>query len=193
MSNICIKCGSDDFNANGLCKVCLNRQSSKTWQKNNPDKRKVIWTRYTRKKGHQPMSKNRECTLYLGVHIAERVLSKVFDNVARQPNNNPGFDFICGKGFKVDVKSACLIHGLNRKPRWQFRINKNKIAEFFLCLAFDNRNSLTPLHMWLFPSSNINKINVLTSSTNMISKWDRYSLPTTKVSNCCNILKGVDF
>ena len=50
--------------------------------------------------------------------FAERVLSKVFKNVIRQPHYTPGFDFICGRGFKIDVKSACM----RTSGSWMFHI-----------------------------------------------------------------------
>ena len=102
-----------------------------------------------------PMSENKNCTLYLGVHIAENVLSKVFKNVDRYSSNNKGFDFICGKNYKIDVKSSCIRNG----NFWTFIINKNKVADYFLLIAFDNREELNPLHIWLIKSNEFIKKN----------------------------------
>lgn len=94
-----------------------------------------------------PMSENKDCTLYLGIHIAERLLSKIFKDIKRMNCNNRGYDFICKMGFKIDVKSSVL----NKKNNcWQFGISYNHIADYFLLLAFDNRECLNPLHIWLF-------------------------------------------
>lgn len=76
---------------------------------------------------------NKGCTSYLGVYIAEQVLSKLFKNVTKMPYGHTGFDFICGKDKKIDVKSACK---RKFKPNswadaWDFTINKNKIADYF--------------------------------------------------------------
>ena len=92
-----------------------------------------------------PMSENKSCSNYLGIVVSERYLSKVWDNVTRMSNNNKGYDFICGKGFKVDVKSGCLC----KNNGWSFHIRRNKIADYFLLLGFDNREDLNPLHIWL--------------------------------------------
>jgi hypothetical protein len=62
-----------------------------------------------RKYGAKPLNENRDCSQYLGIHIAERVLSNIFENVKRLPLHNHGYDFICNKGYKIDVKSACNI------------------------------------------------------------------------------------
>ncbi|MFZ3167406.1 MAG: hypothetical protein WA130_07300 [Candidatus Methanoperedens sp.] len=101
------------------------------------------------KSGITPLfSKNKGCGSYLGVHIAEQVLSKVFENVQRMPITNPGYDFICKRGYKIDVKSSCLSKG-DSKGMWKFHINNNRTADYFLFLAFDNRVNLNPLHIWL--------------------------------------------
>jgi len=103
-----------------------------------------------------PMSENKDCSQYLGIHIAERVLVHVFKNdVERMPPNNPGFDFICGKGKKVDVKSSSL-HSYNG---WSFCIDNNEIAQQFLLLVFGERpeddKNLKPMQLWLIPNDAI--------------------------------------
>ena len=51
-----------------------------------------------------PMNKNKECSSYMG-DIAERILPHIFeDEVTRMPYGNIGYDFLCGKGYKNDVK-----------------------------------------------------------------------------------------
>lgn len=139
---------------------------------------------------YQPMDKNRECTLFLGVYVAERVLRHVFKHTKQMPMNNPGFDFICGNGYMVDVKSSCRRHHETWADRWMFHIKRNQIAEYFLCLAFDNRESLNPEHMWLIPSENVNRYTTITISESRISKWDDYKLDVDKVSACCDAIRG---
>ena len=102
-----------------------------------------------------PMSENKDCAQYLGIHIAERVLAHIFkkENVERKPYGNPGYDFICGKGKKVDVKSSSLYTDRNG---WKFRIEYNDIAEQFLLLAFGERpeddENPKPMRLWLIPN-----------------------------------------
>jgi hypothetical protein len=135
----------------------------------------------------KPLNKN--CSQYLGITCAEQVLSKVFKNVTRMPNNNRGYDFICGKGYKVDVKSSCKdkIYG-----SWGFHIKQNKIPNYFALLAFDNRDDINPLHFWLIPSNLINdKVNFKISKLSL-SKWDKYKQDINKVITCCYILKRND-
>lgn len=108
---------------------------------------------YTNKMNHKSgkylsMSENRECPLYLGVYIAERILSLLFKNVEKMPDGNPGYDFICDNDYKIDSKGACL----SSDGRWLFTIRKNKIADYFFMIAFDDRENLKVEHIWLIKS-----------------------------------------
>lgn len=98
---------------------------------------------------------------------------------------------------KIDVKSACSEKGIkNGEKIWPFKINKNKIADYFLCLGFDNRQKLNPIHLWLIPGNLINKHSSLRISDNIFSKfsgWEKYELDITKVIEKCNFLKTIGF
>ena len=109
-----------------------------------------------------PMSENKDCSVYLGIHVAERILAHVFkkENVERMPYGHKGYDFICGKGKKVDVKSSSFHSYMNG---WLFQINNNEIAEYFLLLALSERyygvvaddEKLKPMCIWLVPKDAI--------------------------------------
>jgi hypothetical protein len=133
-----------------------------------------------------------ECPIYLGVHISERALSKFFDHIERMPTNNPGYDFLCGKGFKIDVKSACLTFREGHKPHWTFRINKNKIADYFLCIGYDSRMALNPMKVWLIPGEKVNDhISLsITNIPNILIKWAVYEQSLDRVKLCCSKMRG---
>lgn len=202
MYTICMECGKHvDRIVKGLCMKCYNHKyyvnnkeehlvQTSTYQKNNPEKCRAYGIKSKRKRGILPMAENKTCGLFLGVHVAEKVLSYVFNNVVRQPVTNPGFDFICNKGKKIDVKSSCLNHQKYKTPCWSFHIDRNKIADYFLCLAFDNRKDLTPLHMWLLPADKFNHMSGTRISMNRIAKWNQYAINIDKVSNCCDIMRN---
>lgn len=143
---------------------------------------------YRLSKNIRPYYENKECSMYLGIHVAERVLSHCFATIERMPMNNPGYDFVCGKGFKIDVKSACRI---NRYPGigWQFNIAQNKMADYFLCLAFDTRKDLAPEHIWLIPGSAINHQKYASIGLNTLRGWSQYERPIDGVLSCCNAMK----
>ena len=111
------------------------------------------------------------------------------------PNNNPGFDFICNKGYKIDVKSSVLLKGGKRDKNlgWSFAINKNKIADYFLLIGFDNREDLNPLKLWLIPGNILNeqKGKHITNIEKVLLKWKQYELNNEleKVIICCNKFK----
>lgn len=162
------------------------REYRAKWQKANPDKVQAYSKRAKRKRGHRPFNENKECPMFLGIHIAERVLSHVFKNVERMPILNAGYDVICNHGKLIDIKSACA-----RKDGkgWVFHINRNTIADFFLCLAFDTREDLNPLHAWLIPGSKLNHLTGAGISPGTIHKWDEHRLDTVNIEDCCNTIR----
>jgi hypothetical protein len=153
-------------------KISVSGPNSKNWKENI--------------KRRKPMEEAKDCPLYLGVYVAENVLSTFFDNITRMPFGHHGFDYICGKGFKIDVKSACLHNNI-----WTFYTRRNTVADYFLCLGFDNRNDLNPLHVWLFPNDVTNsKASIQISNGSLsIKRRSKYERPLDKVLECCNKLK----
>lgn len=144
---------------------------------------------------NRPYSEVVDCSTYLGVHIAERMLSRYFDEVQRMPYGNPGYDFVCKRGYKIDVKSSCKKTYSVREysyVRWNFNIRRNQIANYFLCLAFDGRESLNPEHIWLFPSGLLCDKTALQINDNETSilRWSAYEKPLGKVVMCCDAMKA---
>ena len=167
----------------------IHRLESIKYRQRHPERSREINRRSQRKRGHRPMSEVKESPGYLGVCVAERVLSHVFKDVEVMPMHNPGFDFICNRGKRIDVKSACTRHRTETCLGWEFIIRKNKIADYFLCLAFDNREDLNPLYIWLLPAEKFNHLMSASISKGTIHKWDEYRLDINKVQACCDILR----
>lgn len=151
----------------------------------------IMKRNWSAKHGIPPYTESKLCSQYLGIHVAERLLSCVFQNVQRMPLHNHGYDFICGKGFKVDVKSSCLRVREGHKDNWGFNIKFNIIADYFACLAFDTRKDLHPLHFWLIPGDLIcTRKGITISNTGAdISKWLQYEQSLNKVIEGCNLLR----
>jgi hypothetical protein len=176
------------------CKVCAYKRSTK-WAKENRDvlNDRMREKRYQTGECKGPLENNPACTLYLGIHIAERILSHYFEGITIMPRGNKGFDFICKKGYKIDVKSKCIrIRGPPHYTNaWEFNSKHNTIADYFLCLAFDNRESLTPLHVWLIPGNIVNHLGMfsITNTPQCLSKWSQYERPIDKVLECCTLLR----
>ena len=157
------------------CRICANKRS----------------TKYRREvRGILPLSENKECGAYLGVVVAERLVRHLFNDVQTMPYRNIGFDFICSKDKKIDVKSACITMNNTKYPFWRFAIRKNQIADYFLLLAFDNRTDLEPQHQWLIPAHVLNHIKSTSISPSTIHKWDKYKQPIVDAQICCNNIRN---
>lgn len=172
------------------CKKC-EKMRGVIWRRENRVRRNKQCKEYRYRLGAKPASENKSCAAYLGCVIAETVLSHEFPGFVRMPNCNPGYDYECPKGFKVDVKSGCRQSTKSRRERWTFNINKNKVANYFLFLAFNTRELLTPEHIWLISGDVVNaktKISI-TDSPKSIAKWSKYERSLENVLKCCNELR----
>ena len=183
-----------------ICKECHKKQSRlwykanlekrsasiARWQKANHDKVIANSTRINRKNGELPMSENKDCPAFLGVHIVERLLRHYFKDVVMMPYGNPGYDFICNRDKLIDAKSSCL----GKNGRWFFNIDHNTTADFFVCVAFDNRADLNVIHVWMIPGSVVNHLKCASISLSTVHKWDKYERDVGKISACCNEMKN---
>lgn len=115
-----------------------------------------------------PLSENKECESYFGVYIVEHVLNKflptIFDYVKYMKYGNRGFDFICkdpkqefvdrypqlklkrGIEYKIQSTARCIDFGTDY---FHFPIMYNDMAEYFIFSAWDNRDNLDLLHVWI--------------------------------------------
>lgn len=147
--------------------------------------------KYRREHGVQSMYDNKNCSSYLGVVVGERLCKHLFNDVQVMPIGNPNFDIICNRGKKIDVKTSSTYMKIGRHPYWIFHINKNKIADYFICVAFDNRTDLNPLHMWMIPGKDVNdKIGISIAETK-IHKWDKYKMDLCNAKICCDTMKNI--
>ena len=193
---VCRECGAELNEENwypslqkGNRHICINcvRTYGRLWKKANREKAKASNLRHRRKQGARSFKENRKCSAFLGCHIAERVLRHVFKDVKRMPYDNPGYDVICNHNKRIDIKGSCL---RRNDKGWMFNIKQNTNTDYFLCLAFDNRKDLTPLHAWLLPGSKFNHLTGIGIRPSTIHKWDEYRLDLTKILACCDTIRG---
>lgn len=156
------------------------------------EERIAISTKQHRNRGERPMSEAKNCGLYMGVHITENVLSDYFDNLVRMPNGNRGYDFLWNGMFKIDCKSSTLYQREKHTPHWMFSIDKNQIADYFLCLAFDNKFELNPQHIWLIPSRWLREVRMLYiyNTSPRLAEFAPFEHPVDKVITRCNAMKA---
>ncbi len=106
--------------------------------------------------GLGPHSKKPGCSQYTGLYIAEAVLSKAF-SVMEKAHPHAPYDFICGKGYKVDSKCSLLLpHNGKKASLWRFHINKNDVPDAFCLIALQNTpdtitDSPQIAYVWLIP------------------------------------------
>ena len=196
-----ICCEQKEHHAKGMCKDCYSIE----YDRKNREKRLEYYRQHSKeiseyrkvKYANLPTSggskTNKECAQYLGVHIAERVLKHVFNDVEVMGMNNPGFDFICNKGKKIDVKSSCRHKYDKKSDSWSFHINYNITPNYFLCIAFDNRNDINIEHLWLIPGEDINNKLGIVITESRLNKWKQYELneKLDEVIICCDTLKQI--
>jgi hypothetical protein len=142
--------------------------------------------------GNRPMTENRNCSSWLGIHIAERALSKFFKHIVRTPSQSSGGDFRCDRNYLIDVKCACLHFRKGKSPRWFMGIKHNTNADHFLFLLFDDRTNLTPMHVMLVPGSVVNNRSSIsiTNTPRGLERWSQYEKPLNKVICCCEQMRA---
>ena len=182
---ICKECSTEKLRLYKEANRDKVNANQRLYRKNDPEKAKAVYTRCNRKNGHLPMSENKECAQYLGIHIVERLLRNMFNDVEVMPMNHTGYDFICNKGKKIDAKSSCL----RKDGKWTFNIKHNTTADYFVCVAFDNREDLDPLHVWIIPGHVLNHLSGATIRPSTLDKWAEYEKPIDNVVACCDTMK----
>lgn len=156
----------------------------------NRDKFREYATEHRRSLGMKPMSENKECAQYLGVHLSENAASKLLPKATKMPINHPKYDFLCSQGYKIDVKSSTLRLNKNSvTPRWSFCIRDNKDADYFMCIGYDNRTDLNILKIWMIPRKEVDGHKFLLISLSNEVNWKEYELDPKEATQCVETIK----
>jgi len=75
----------------------------------------------------------------------------LFEGSQRMRLGNPGYDIVCNKGYKIDVKASTL----SVTNTFGFNINENRIADYFILIGYNNIIELKPLHIWIIGGKEI--------------------------------------
>lgn len=178
------------------CKKCTIKRSREYYQTHRKERsekgkeyRQKNLDKIRERKGHKPMYENKLCSSYLGVFIAERLCRHLFKDVEVMPYGHTGYDIICNKGKKIDVKSSCTRFLDGDHPHWVFEVDHNIIADFFICVAFDNRINLNLLYMWMIPGHEVNNQGKASISPSTVHKWDEWKRDIDDAKLCCTEMK----
>lgn len=98
-----------------------------------------------------PISENRKDPRFIGLYIAENSILKLFEGSQKMKCGNHGYDIVCNKGYKIEVKAATL----TRQNTLSFHIARNKIADYFILIGFNNIIELRPLYLWIIKNDEI--------------------------------------
>lgn len=100
-----------------------------------------------------PMEENTYCAHYLGTIVAERqygriILPEMFGGIEQEmPYGNPSYDFLVKGNIKIDVKSCCL-REMKGWIGWEPHVRFNNVTDYFVILAFDDRDNLNLIFVW---------------------------------------------
>ena len=194
------------------CKDCNNKMNQKYYQEHKEEileqkkdyhkenkeeinERKKDW--YHNKGGRESrgsisMYKNKNCGQYIGIVVAERLVKHLFNDVEMMPPNFPGYDLVCNRGKRIDVKASTICVRENKNSvvnGWKFHIRYNKNCDFFLCIAFDNVIDCNPLIAWMIPGNEVNDNESITISSTTIHKWDKWKMDMSNAQACCDLMK----
>ena len=140
-----------------------------------------------------PIKENRGNSRFLGTYISENGIAQVCEGSQKMPYCNLGYDIICPKGYKIDVKASAL----NPYNTFKFHIKKNITADYFALVGFNNIIDLRPLHLWVIKGDDdvrghaMNDLNSLTITNeprllDAYSKYERID-KLEKLKGICNI------
>ena len=205
LTKICFKCHetkplnefhNDKSKKDGktlYCKEC-SKEISKKYNQEHKKEKVIYGKKYYRevvreRDGYRPMNENKLCPSYLGIAIGERLCRHLFKDVEMMPYGNTGYDVVCNKGKKIDVKTSCITLQEGKHPRWLFEIRKNITADYFIIVAFDNRTDLNPLHLWMIPGKELNENSSKSISLSTIHKWDEWKMDINDAQICCAEIK----
>ena len=200
-SKICTECNelkpltefykgkNNKFGVRSKCKKCHRKNGMRYHQEHKEERKEEVLKRQRQRYGHISMYENKSCPAYLGIVIGERLCRHLFKDVEVMPYGNTGYDIICNKGKKIDVKSSCIRFNNGKYPRWAFEIDHNKMADFFILVAFDNRRNLNPLHLWMIPGNEINENSSKTICPSTIDKWSQWERDIKDAQLCCTEMK----
>lgn len=197
---VCDKCGlydslsMDQYNRNNdLCPSCAHigiKLGKHTSEQNATKSKASLAPKEPLPDGWgqklSDITDNKSSSTYLG-SIAEIILSNIYSDVRVMPYGNHGFDVICNRDFRIDIKSSATGY----KGYWSFNIKKNQTAGYFLCLAFESREDLhNPIHLWMIPGHIVNHLSALQISKSTLYKWQQYELSLYKLAACCDNLNN---
>ena len=144
-----------------------------------------------------PKEFNEDCSIHFG-DFTENLMIQTFEDPIKMRHGNPGFDWICKEGYKIDNKGACLVYR-ECTSYFEFPIRCNNIADVFILSCWDNRDSLNPLNIFVFYKNDIVKGRkfykfesfIITNTPKKLKELEKWEVTDRlyKLKEICNRLK----
>lgn len=165
------------------CKECQRKHFKEN--RSHINAYKCEWTHRTGR--NKSIAESKDSGVWLGTHITEEAIAELLGDAKKMPLKHEGWDLESKNYGKIDVKAACIFLYKGKNISWLFHINRNQLPDYFACVAFDSRESLTPLHMWLIPAKEINHLVSLTiyESGTSLKRWKGYEKPIEGLKEIC--------
>jgi len=167
----CKVCGEmKPHEAKNMCRLCYVR--AKAAKKNMCERNK--WRHETGKT--EPLCVNKSCSSYLGVYIANKIMKDLYPESEKMPYGNPGYDHVLKNGDKIRVCTSTF-HKTKRRNFWGFHTKQKTTADYFIFMAFKDRNSDDPLHIWKIPNfGTIQDQQLVSIAESTLSKWSSFEI-----------------
>lgn len=132
-------------------------------------------------------SENKSCPLYFGDYIEKKYVMQIFedpipfeykkDDMGRIIDRTKPYDYICKNGFKLKHIASCkrtdkfhVLNYLDDILYWGYLIRRNNVPDYYILSAWDDRNSLNPLYVWIIRGDEI-----FITQRSQKPFWDRYT------------------
>ena len=154
---------------NYICKTCHNKRS-RIWLRSYRERMLLDGITNNRISGRNLVSNNRSGVSYMGICVAGDLLRRCYKHVQAVVNNKYAYKFVCDHDKFIDVKSSCL----GKNWMWLFSTRRNTVVDFFICVAFDDRDDPNVMHVWMIPGEKLNPFMSASISPSSVDKWSEY-------------------
>lgn len=142
-------------------------------------------------------------------------LLNCFESVRRTGYNDDGIDYFCNnpqeefigkypqfrlernKKYNIQHMARCLRYRQNRTPNWNYYVNYNDKVDYFILSAWDDKDDLNILHVWIFHKDDIigdkkfwkRENFTITNLVTKLKEFDKYELEKKDLEQLKNLVK----
>lgn len=125
------------------------------------------------------MKTNDKCGVFLW-EKAKHIIRTNFPTWIEMPQLTKHFNFIDDNGEKIAIRASVTLLAKNKfTPHWHFHVVENRIADKYIFMGFDSRQTLELIRAWIIPNNTYFKTIRgfgITTSEKSIAKWKKYEI-----------------